>query len=90
MQYRPDSMAPEHSCKKIPVTDIAFDQRHVLGQTRAPARRQVVHDQDWPAGVIEGSFSDEERETIRRGNTALAALFNQDLHRFGYPVVEVS
>ena len=43
-----------------------------------------------PAGVIEGSFSDEERETIRRGNTALAALFNQDLHRFGYPVVEVS
>lgn len=43
-----------------------------------------------PADVVKGSFSDEERETIRRGNTALAALFDHDLNRFGYPVVEVS
>ncbi|NOT26972.1 MAG: hypothetical protein HOP16_12805, partial [Acidobacteria bacterium] len=74
-------------------SDLSSDE---LLQMKRRFRR--IHDQrhgsykkaNVPFDVIERSFSDDERETIRRGNSALSRLFGQDLGRLGYPVVEPS
>jgi hypothetical protein len=53
-------------------------------------RHQSYRKANVPLDIIEGSFSDDERETMQTGNTALSRVFDQDLGRFGYPVVEPS
>jgi hypothetical protein len=53
-------------------------------------RHEAYRKASVPLDVIERSFSDDERETMRRGNTALSRVFDEDLGRFGYPVVEPS